>query len=138
MVDYLDRPDIQSGGIDSQVDLALGPAVLGAMLFYLPLSLAINLEASAIDQQVQVGRPVVVLDVDGQGGLPPADSTEAGYWPIQLQQLLHAVGQSARLPQGEHEQHCSNGGVGVNRRVFIGPSAFPLLVHGRLHTVRLP
>ena len=51
VIGHLHYPDIQGGGINDPMDLAPCLAVAGAMPFDLPLSLAANLEAGAVDRR---------------------------------------------------------------------------------------
>src|SRR5450830_302361 len=76
VVGHLDGPDLQRGGVYAQVHLAPLTAILGAMLFSLPLSFTNHLDAGAVDQQVQAGRRRVGRDRHREMLLPPTDGAE--------------------------------------------------------------
>ncbi|MBE5528340.1 hypothetical protein A9J41_12555 [Laribacter hongkongensis] len=105
VVGHLRYPDIQHLSIDSLMDLALGPAVFGAMLFDLPFAFATDLEPRAADQQMQELSPTPCRNSDGQGALPSDDGAETGGRPVESGQLQQTTDQAVRLPQGEPEQN---------------------------------
>ena len=72
---------------DATTKESRSPAVVGTMLFDLPLPLAANPEVRAVDQQMQGLDPAANRDVDGQSGLPPADGAETKNRPLQPEQL---------------------------------------------------
>lgn len=52
IVGYFDGADFQGGGINAQVDLPPLAAIVGTMLFGLPLAFTEHLDAGAVGQQV--------------------------------------------------------------------------------------
>lgn len=68
----LDRHDFMRDGINSKVQLTLPPARPDAVFLIEPFALAVNLEASAVDQEMQWLRAIDALRQDRQAAAAPA------------------------------------------------------------------
>lgn len=73
----LGRADFQRFLIDADVDLAPDPTFSAAMLAGVPLAFALDLDASAVDQQVQRTVRTAVGDVDLQRSMGLRGATGA-------------------------------------------------------------
>ena len=74
----LDGSNFQCFLIDPEVDLAPGAAFRATMLAGVPLAFALDLDARAVDEQVQRALRPTVGDVDGQGLLAAGQRAEVG------------------------------------------------------------
>ena len=63
----LDGSDLQRFLVDPEVDLAPDASIAATMLAGVPLAFALDLDARAVDEQVQRALRPSVGDVDGQG-----------------------------------------------------------------------
>ena len=66
---------------------------------------ALDLDAGAIDQQVQWPLGAAVGDVHGQGLLAAGQRAEVGHRPVQTDQPQQALDEAGRLPERHAEQH---------------------------------
>ena len=104
VVGHFDRTDVQGLGINRQMSLAPGATVLGAVFLDLPLALAGELDAGAIDQQMQRACLTTNGNPDRHRGLPAAHSAETGDRPVQAQEPHETTNQPSCLAQRELEQ----------------------------------
>ena len=81
----------------------LAPA-LNTVLAGLPFTVAEELDASAVNQQVQrpIGAPI--RDLDGERLLPPTQGRVIRHGPVQVRHLQQAGDHPGRLPQRQLEQ----------------------------------
>jgi len=100
IVSHFHGSDLERGGVDPKVHLAPLAAIVGAMLFRLPLAFAKHLDARTVYQQMQTCRGRYGADGNLQRFLAPAYRTVIGHRPIEtgkLQQALrHAYSQAQR------------------------------------------
>jgi len=91
------------------VDIAPDPAFDATMLEGIPLALALavalDLDASVVDQQVQRAVRTAGGDVDLQGLLTPLQRAEVRHIPVQADQPQQALDEPSRLPQRHPDQH---------------------------------
>ena len=114
----LDSPDLQCFLVDPEVDLAQDTPFGAAMLAGVPFAFALDLDARAVDEQVQRALRTTVGDVDGQGLLTAGQRAEVGHRPVEADQPQQAFDKAGRLPQGHAEKHlhrqaCLDSGVAV-------------------------
>ena len=126
----LDGSDFQRFLVDPEVDLAPDPAFRAAMLAGVPLAFALDLDARAVDEQVQRATRPTVGDVDGQGLLTAGQRAEVGYRPVEANQPQQALDEPGRLPERHAEQNLHrkarlDGGIAVGLL-----SATPACRHG--------
>lgn len=79
----LDGSNFQCFLIDPEVDLAPDAAFRATMLAGVPLAFALDLDARAVDEQVQRALRPTVGDVDGQGLLAAGQRAEVGDRPVE-------------------------------------------------------
>ena len=94
----LDRADLQSFLINSEMDLASDPPFGTAMFAGVPFAFSLYLDSGAIDQEVQRTLRAAVLDVDGQGFLTARQRAEVGHRPVKANQAQQAFNEPCRLP----------------------------------------
>ena len=94
----LNSPNLQCFLIDAKVDFAPDPPLRAAMLAGVPFAFALNLDAGAIDQQVQRTLGAAIGDVDGQGFLAARQRAEVGHRPVEANQAQQAFDEPCRLP----------------------------------------
>ena len=94
------------------------PTMLPLLQGRLPLSFALDLDAGAVDQQVQglLRPPERVVDL--QGLLAVAQRAEARHRPFQVDQLQQALGEASCLAQCYAEQHLHRQ-TGLDRGIAI-------------------
>jgi len=126
------RPDLQGLLINSDVDLAPDAALRAAMLAGVPFPFALDLDACAVDQQVQRPLRSAIGDVDLQGLLASRQRAEVGHRPVQIDQVQQTFDKPGRLPQRHAEQHLHrqaglDGGIAVVGLppAFAGRRGFP-------------
>jgi hypothetical protein len=112
----LDGSNFQRFLVDPEVDLAPDPPFWATMLAGAPLAFALDLDPSAVDQQVRRSLRPMVGDVDGKGFLTAGQRAEVVYRPVETNQPQQARGKPDRLPERHAEQHLHrkarmNGGV---------------------------
>ena len=93
-----DSPDLQRFLIDPEVDLAPDAAFRAAMLACVPRAFPFDLDARAINQQVQQILGAAIGDVDGQGFLTALQRAEVGHRPVEANQAQQAFDEPGRLP----------------------------------------
>ena len=91
--------------VNSDVDLAPDPAFAAPMLASVPLTFALDLDASAVDQEVQWAWRAAIRDVDLQGLLAPRQRAEVGHGPVQAGQAQQALNEACCLSERHAEQH---------------------------------
>ena len=91
--------------VNSDVDLAPDPALGATMLAGVPLPFALDLDAGAVDQQVQRAAGSTVGNIDLQGLLAPRQRAEVGHGPVQAGQAQQALNEARRLPERHAKQH---------------------------------
>src|SRR5690606_37550953 len=101
----LDSADLQCLLVDSEVDLAPDAPLGAAVLARVPLAFALNLDAGAVDQQVQRPFGATIRNVDGEGLLASAQRAEVGHRPVKADQAQQAFDEPGRLPECHAEQH---------------------------------
>ena len=74
------------------------------MLSGLPLAITEELDAGAVDEQVQGAIGAPIGDLDGQGLLPPAQGRIVWHGPVQASHLQQAGHHPCRLPERQLEQ----------------------------------
>lgn len=82
----LRRPDFQRLLVDLDVHLPPDAPFGTAMLAGVPLAFTLDLDAGAVDQQVQRAVRTTIGDVDLQGLLARLQRAEVGHGPIQADQ----------------------------------------------------
>jgi hypothetical protein len=82
----LGSPDFQCFLVDPDVDLAPDPTFGPAVLSRVPLTFALDLDAGAVDQEMERPRRAAIGDVDLQGLLATAEGAEVGHRPVQTDQ----------------------------------------------------
>ena len=87
----LDRSNFQHFLVDPEVDLSSDATFWAAMLARIPLSFALDLDTSAVDQQVQRPLRAPIRDVYGKGFLPTAQGAEIRHPPVQADELQQAL-----------------------------------------------
>ena len=115
-----DGADVRRGRVHGQMHLAPLASSLRAMLARLPFAIAEELDASAVDQQVQWPIGTSIRNLDGQDLLPPAQRREVRHGPVQTRQPEQAGHHSGGLAQRELEENLDrqaelNGGIGEDR-----------------------
>lgn len=68
------------------------------MLARMPLAFALDLDPSAVDQQVERTPGAPIRDVDGEGLLVAAQRAEVGHRPVKADQAQQAFDEPGRLP----------------------------------------
>ncbi len=116
----LDRPDLLRLLVDSEMDLAPDAAFCPAMLTRVPLAFALDLDAGAVDQQVQRTLRPPMREVHGQGLLATAEGAEIRHIPVEADQAMQALDEAGRLSQRHaekdlHRQAGLDGGIAVDR-----------------------
>ena len=100
----LNGSDLQRLLVDPEVDFAPDPPFGTAMLARIPLAFTLDLDAGAVDQQVQRPLRAAIRDVHGQGLLAAGQRAEVGHCPVQADQLQQALDKPGRLPKRHAEQ----------------------------------
>ena len=124
-------PDLQGLLVSSDVNLAPDAALRAAMLAGSPLAFALNLDAGAVDQEVQRPLRSTIGDVDLQRLLAAAERAEVGHRPLQADQPQEALDEPSSpwspgpvafawidLPERDAEQHLHRA-AGLNGRVVM-------------------
>ena len=120
-----DRSNLQCLLVDAEVDLAPDAPFGAAVLARVPLAFALNLDAGAVDQQVQRPFGATIRDVDGEGLLAAAQRAEVGHRPVKPDQAQQAFDEPRRLPECHAEQHL-HGKAGLDRAIAVAlPAATP-------------
>lgn len=114
----LRRSDFQGLLIDPDVDLAPDPAFCTAMLAGVPLAFALDLDAGAVDQQMQRTIRSTVGDVHLQGFLPPRQRAEVRHRPVEAGQSQQALDEPGRLPQ-RHPEEDLHGQAGLDCSIAV-------------------
>jgi hypothetical protein len=83
-----------------------------------PLTFSLDLDARAVDQQVQRAVRAAVGDIDLQGLLAPRQRAEVGHRPVQSDQAKEAFDAPDRLPQRHAEQDV-HGQASLDRGIAI-------------------
>ena len=96
-----------------------------AMLAGVPLAFSFDLDASAIDQEVQWAFRAAIGDVDRKRPLPSADGAEVRHGPVQTRQPQQALDEARRLTKRHPEQHF-HGQACLDRGITEGPRSAPL------------
>ena len=80
----MDGPNFQRFLVNPEVDLATNAPFRTSMLARMPLALtfALDLDPSAVDQQVERTPGAPIRDVDGEGLLAAAQRAEVGHRPV--------------------------------------------------------
>lgn len=78
-----DDSDLQRFLVDPEVDLAPDPPFGATMFAVVPLAFALDLDAHAVDKQVQRALLPKVADVNGQGRLTAGQRAEDGHRPVE-------------------------------------------------------
>lgn len=99
------RAYFQSFLINADVDLAPNPAFGAAMLAGVPIAFTLDLDACAVDQQVQRAFRSTIGDVHLQTLLASRQRAEVRHRPIQTDQLQQALDEASRLAECHAEQH---------------------------------
>lgn len=114
------------------VKLALYAPLCAAMLAGVPLAFPLDLDAGAVDQQVQRAVLTAVGNVHLQGLLAPRQRAEVWHGPVQADQSQQALSEPGRLAEGHAEQHLHrqaglDGGIAVVglAATFTGRSSLP-------------
>lgn len=121
----LRRPDFQRLLVNSDVCLPPDPALGGAVFARVPLPFALDLDAGAVDQQVQRALRPAIGDVDLQDLLASAQGTEVWRGPIEADQPQEALDEASRLAQRQAEQHL-HGQAGLDSSIAIEGLSAPL------------
>lgn len=100
----LNGPYLQCLRVNTQVHLAPLAPILGTVLFAFPLPLAQELDACAVDQQIQRCAAALVRQLHLQCLLAAADGAEIWHVPIEPRQLHHALHRPQTLAKGQTEQ----------------------------------
>ena len=101
----LDGADLQRFLVDPEADLAPEAPFGATVLAGAPLTFALDLDACAVDQQMQRPLGTAVGNVDGQGLLAVAQRAEVGHCPVQPDQASQAFDEASGLPQRHAKQH---------------------------------
>jgi hypothetical protein len=101
----LDCSDFQRLLINADVDLAPDAPFAAAMLAGVPLAFPFDLDAGAIDKQVQRALRATIRDVDRKRPLASADGAEVRNVPIEARQPQEAFHKARRLPKRHSEYH---------------------------------
>ena len=104
VVGDLDGPDVQCVGINGQVHLAPLAPIVRSMLVALAFALTQELDAGAVDQQIQRGGAGSVGQFDAQVLLTPAYGTEIRNLPFQPGQAQQAFNHSQALAHGQAQE----------------------------------
>ena len=91
-------PNLQRLLIDSDVDLAPDPTFGAAMLARVPLPLTLDLDANAVDQQVQRTVRSTMGNVHFQVLLATRQGAEIRHGPVRTDQPQKALNEPCRLP----------------------------------------
>ncbi len=96
-----------------------------AVLAGVPFALAFDLDAGAVDRQVQRAVRAPVRDVHGRGSLPAAERAEVGPAPVQADRPQQALHEPGRLPKrhAETRSSASDGSGSPRRRGSVGGHA---------------
>ena len=78
----LHRPDVRSGRVHGQMDLAPLASALNAVLAGLPFAITEKLDTGAVDEQVHGAIGMAKRDMDGQRLLSSAQSGVVGHRPV--------------------------------------------------------
>ena len=97
VVGHFHGPDFSRGSINTEMDFAPLAAVVSAVLFGLPFTVAQHLDAGAVDQQVQAGRGRHDFGSDTQCLLPAAHGAVIRNRSIQTCQPKQALRHAHRL-----------------------------------------
>ena len=95
----LHGPNLQRFLINPQMDLAPDAPFRAAKLAGVPLAFALDLDAGAVDQQVQWLFGAAVGDVHGQGLLAAGQGADVRHRPVKANQLQQALDEAGRLPE---------------------------------------
>lgn len=104
VVSDLDGTDVQRAGINGQVYFAPLAPVFGTVLFTLPFAFTQELDAGAVDQQIQCRCAGSVRQLNAQVFLAPAHGAEVWHPPVQARQAQQTFDQPQALTQGQSEQ----------------------------------
>ena len=117
-----DSADLQRFLINPEMDLAPDPSFGAAMLARMPLAFALDLDASAVDQQVQRPLGPAIWDVYSQRLLAAAKCAEVGHRPVEANQPQQAFNEACRLTERHAEQHLHRQ-AGLDGDIAVGPQA---------------
>jgi hypothetical protein len=92
------------GGDGKGQDFAPLAPVLGTVLFTLPFAFTQELDAGAVDQQIQCRCAGSVRQLNAQVFLAPAHGAEVWHPPVQARQAQQTFDQPQALTQGQSEQ----------------------------------
>ncbi len=101
----LDSSDLQCLLVDPERDLAPDTPLRATVLARMPFAFALDLDAGAVDQQVQRSPGATVGDVHCQGFLAARQRAEVWHCPVQAGQAQQALDEPGRLPERHAEQH---------------------------------
>ncbi len=104
VVGHFDGPDLQRARVNAQMHLAPLTPVLGSVFLALPLAFAQELDAGAVNQQVQRRGAGPVGQLHAQAFLTPAHGAEVGHFPVQTRQAQQAFNRAQTLAQSQAEQ----------------------------------
>jgi len=115
----LDGANFQCLLINPEVDLppdaAFGPTVLARV----PFPFALNLDPSAVDQQMQRPLRAPMGDIHGQCLLPTAEGAEIRHRPVQANQAQQALDKTSRLPRRHRARTDGATMTTMPKRTFI-------------------
>ena len=100
----LNGPNLQRFLVDPEVDLAPDATFRATMLAGVPFAFALDLDAGAVDQQVQRAFRSTVWNVDSQGLLAARQRAEVGHRPVEANQSQQTFDEPGRLPERHAEQ----------------------------------
>ena len=100
-----DGPDLLRLLFDPKVDLAPDAPFRATMFAGVPFAFALNLNASAVDQQVQRTLGAAIRDIDSQCLLAARHGAEVGRRPVEANQSQQAFDEAGCLPQRHPEQY---------------------------------
>jgi len=101
----LHRPDLQRLFVDPKMDLAPDAPFGSAMLTCVPLTFTLDLDAGAVDQEVQGTLRATIGDVHNEGLLAARQSAEIRHRPVQPDQTQQTFDETRRLPERHPEEH---------------------------------
>ena len=85
--------------VNAEVDFSPYPPFGATMLAGVPLAFALDLDARAVDEQVQRAFRPPVGDVDSQRLLTARQGVKIWHRPVEADQLQQAFDEPGRLPQ---------------------------------------
>jgi len=104
-------------------------AFLATVFAGVPFAFTLDLDACAVDQQVQRPLRAAKMDVDGKGLLTAARGAEIRHIPVQTDERQQALHEARGLPQRHSKQHLHRQ-AGLDGKITVDGLAAPLA--GRL------